>query len=367
MAELRVEIVKIKEINVHPNADRLELATIKGWPIVVQKGMYNSGDEVIFIPIDSILPSELEEKIFPPGSKIKLTKHRVRSIKIRKALSQGMIIPLWYISDNVISYKVGDDVKDILGITKYEPPVRAQAILTGNARSKKRNNPHFNKYSDLQHYKNYPELFKECDQIAITEKCHGTSFRAGYAPFDANRWWKKFLQFIKLAPKYEWVYGSRNVQFQNKIRKKIFYSTNVYAECVETYGLKDKLKPNEIIYGEIYGHGIQKNYTYGCKNNEHKFIAYDVKIDGQWLDYNAFLSFCHQRRIPYAPHLYSGCYNKDELSQYMAGPSELSKDQKVKEGIVIRSTKEQQTYAGRAVLKYINDEYLLMKGQSDLH
>ena len=68
MSDFKVEVVRIKEILEHPNADKLELATIKGWQCVIPKGIYKAGYVVIYIPIDSILPQEIEEKIFPPAT-----------------------------------------------------------------------------------------------------------------------------------------------------------------------------------------------------------------------------------------------------------------------------------------------------------
>lgn len=385
MSTLLVEVVKINEINIHPNADRLELATVKGWQVVVQKNLYQSGDKVIYIPIDSILPQELEERIFGPDSKIKLSKSRVRTIKIRKAISQGMIIPLDYLPSDQGPWDEGDNVMDILGITKFEPPKNAQASLRGNQVSKKQINPNFNKYTNLEHFKNYPDVFNPDDEVIITEKIHGTSFRCGYVKFEPNTWLKKQLQILgkwikttklkvlynfatKIAPEYEWVYGSRNVQLQQrKNSDPIYYNKNVYAECVDNYHLTKILKSNEVIYGEIYGDGIQKHYTYGCKENERRLVIYDIKVNNQWLSYDESIKFCKDRGLPYVPILYQGLYNKDKLVELTSGKSILNSIQKVREGAVIRSVNEEFTYMGRKVLKYINDDYLLLKDQSELH
>jgi RNA ligase (TIGR02306 family) len=71
----KVPLTQILEIKEHPNADRLEIAVVYGFEVVVGKGSYKTGDTVIYIPIDSILPQDLEDHLFPEGSKIKLTKH----------------------------------------------------------------------------------------------------------------------------------------------------------------------------------------------------------------------------------------------------------------------------------------------------
>src|ERR1035437_9805367 len=76
----KVPYTTILDIQPHTNAERLELATVYGFQVIVSKGRYKVGDMAIYIPIDSILPVELEEKIFPKDSKVKLHHHRVRQI-----------------------------------------------------------------------------------------------------------------------------------------------------------------------------------------------------------------------------------------------------------------------------------------------
>ena len=49
-------IQEILEINEHPNADALELATILGWQVVIKKDQFKVGDKVVYVGLDSILP-----------------------------------------------------------------------------------------------------------------------------------------------------------------------------------------------------------------------------------------------------------------------------------------------------------------------
>ncbi len=63
MSSLICEVVKVKEIISHNNADRLEIVKIKGWKCISSKGRYKVGDEVVYIPIDSLIPFELSEKL----------------------------------------------------------------------------------------------------------------------------------------------------------------------------------------------------------------------------------------------------------------------------------------------------------------
>ena len=74
--------------------------------------------------------------------------------------------------------RVGDDVADILGITKYEPPIPSYQRVQ-RKKGSWRNHPMFSKYTDVENFKYYPDLFDEDEEISITEKIHGTSTRYG--------------------------------------------------------------------------------------------------------------------------------------------------------------------------------------------
>jgi RNA ligase (TIGR02306 family) len=96
MSEFKVCFTKIKELLPHPNpvVERLEIAIVYGFQVIVQKGKYNVGDFALFIPIDSILNQDLESLILGPNPKIKFDKHRVKQIRIQKFPSQGMLVPV---------------------------------------------------------------------------------------------------------------------------------------------------------------------------------------------------------------------------------------------------------------------------------
>lgn len=365
MSKLRVEICRIDKVENHPNADRLDLVTVAGWQCVVTKGNFKEGDKCIYIPIDSILPSDVESKIFGPDSKVKLSKSRVKTIKLRGAISQGLAIkPSLLLGE--YEYVEGEDVAEILGITKYEPPIATSPESSAQATPRKKENINFKKYTDISNLKWYPNLF-EGEFVVATEKIHGCNFRAGYVPFDANTLWKKIKQFLGLAPKYEFVYGSRNVQLQNKSTYNGYYSENVYLKMVKKYNLEEKLVPGEVIYGEIYGDGIQKNYSYGCEKGEQKAVFFDLIFNGEYLSFDNFFLTLYMRNLPMAPIVYTGRFNLDALKDHTKGPSRLCPKQEVREGIVVRPEhKEENSYAGRKILKMINDEYLL-KDNTEYH
>ncbi len=369
MSELKVEVVEIEEVLPHGNADRLEIAKIKGWYCVVGKGQFQTGARGVYFPIDSILPPALEATLFPEGSKIKLTKSRVKTTKIRGVISQGLLI-----SPSQVEMQhapVGTDATEALGVKKYEPE---EASIPNNMKpsAKRHTNPNFKEYSDIQNAKNYPRLFEEFETVIATEKIHGTNFRAGWVPYVPHGFWERLktsvLRWISPSwiPKYEFVYGSRRVQLQKKTYNG-FYVENVYTKMVKKYDLENKIRHGYVIYGEIYGGGIQKGYTYGLGENEHDMVIFDIMQDDVYIDVNAARSVCLLSDLPFVPVVYQGSFHWDHIRALTLGPSVLSPAQKVREGVVVRSVKEENSpYAGRKQLKFISDEYLL-KDQSDFH
>jgi RNA ligase (TIGR02306 family) len=365
MSSLKVGVVLIDEILPHPNADRLEIARIAGWNCVIRKGEYHAQDKVVYIPVDSVLPFELESKLFPPDSKVKLEKSRVRTIKLRGAISQGIIATLEELGLEAF-LAVGEDVADELGITKYEPPVKSTpGLLRGNMLSPKKGNSLFRKYTDIENFKYYNILFTPEDIVWVSEKLHGTSVRYALLPTETNTVWKKIKKFFHLLPKYEFCLGSRNVQLQYKLVYDGFYETNVYGKVATQEFIKTKLIPGESVYGEIVGSGIQKDYTYGCNPGEHKFFVYDVMRDGRWLNYRELKEFCNDTNLNLVPVLYEGPYDADLISSLRQGDSTIG-GQKVREGVVIKTTVEKPCIIGRSVLKFLSDDYLL-KEPSDFH
>lgn len=354
MSTFKVEVVKIRDVQKHPNADRLDLITIADWQCVTSRGSFKVGDLAVYFPIDSVLPDSLETKIFGPDSKVKLHNHRVKTIKLRGAISQGMAI-----QPNVVGVigKEGTDVTEFLGVTKYEPPVKSAAPTT-QGKSPKTKNPNFKEYTGIENAKWYPDLFSEGEPVIVTEKIHGTNFRAGWVPYNANTWWKKALKFLGLTPSYEFVYGSHHVELTHK-KFSGYYTENVYAEAVEKYKLKQLLHKGQVVYGEIYGAGIQKGYTYGCGPNERKVVFFDLMMDGEYLDYDLARHWFRIFNLPQVPQLYSGPFTREKILALRDGPSLLDASQKVREGIVVRPKYEGKSYMGRVILKYISDEYLL--------
>lgn len=377
-SEYKVPVTTIKEIKSHSNADSLEFAVVYGFEVIVRKGVYKPGDVILFIPVDSVLPQWLTEKLFGEGSKIKLNKNRVRQIKIRGQYSQGMVVDLEDVMEIIKRTCVGDlkdyleqDFSKVLEITKYEPPTANYQQGVTRKRDKPKENPFFHKYNGVDNIKWYPDLFKPDEDVVVQEKLHGSNCRAAILPFQANTFWKKLVKFFRFAPKFEYCYGSNNVQLQERTNYKGFYGTNVYGAVLERVKAFDKMKPGEIIYGELIGEGIQKNYDYGHK--DHHFVLFDVKfqVEGgsKWLNPIETALYAKERGFDFVPVLYSGKFDKEKIEELVKQPSTYYPNHKVMEGVVIKSLNDYNNptlSSSKKVLKLINPVYL-EKDQSEFH
>lgn len=115
-------IVEIREVNIHPNADKMEIATVLGgWHVCVKKGEFKAGDKAVYIETDSMVPRRPSfEFLFKDAG----TKERVKikPVRLRGQLSEGILFRPEALFDNVADLNIGDDVTEHLDIIKYEPP-----------------------------------------------------------------------------------------------------------------------------------------------------------------------------------------------------------------------------------------------------
>lgn len=107
-------VEQIVDIQPIPDADKIEVATILGWKVVIAKAdNFHIGDKVIYIEIDSKVPERPEFEF------LRDRKFRVRTIRLRGQYSQGLIMPIKILGNK--DYDIGTDVTKELGITYYIP------------------------------------------------------------------------------------------------------------------------------------------------------------------------------------------------------------------------------------------------------
>lgn len=318
-------IQKITELNDIPNSDFLQVASINGWKVVVQKGLYEVGDKCTYFEIDSILPLDL----FPELEKY---KGRIRTIKLRGQISQGYCVPL----PNQ-SLEEGLDVTAVLGVTKYEPP---EEFRSGDAAGSFPS--HIISKTDedrIQSNLELLELFKS-KPFTATLKCDGTSGTWGY---DEN----------------EFFACSRNLKVKD--------GDNVYWNMARKYDLEKKLKVCQtpyVVQAEICGPGIQKNRL-GLTHHEIRvFRVYD-KFRKRFLNCTEMIRFCEVNELPMAEVILFGDkfeYNLETLLMLAEGKYPGTNNER--EGIVFICEEEDQTkFGGRLSFKVISNKYLLDGGE----
>lgn len=368
----QVEIQRIGAVKPHPNADRLDLVAVLGWRCIVGRGSYKPGDVVVYFPVDTLVPEQVQTTL-QGDSKVKVGG-RIKAAKIRGVYSEGMVAP---INDfpAVITQRVGTDVSELLGCTKHDPDANLPEVLRingGKVKPAKDRNMEFPRYTKFTHVARSAFLFDPEDAVVVTEKLHGTSARYGRVASAGflRRLWEAARRIVdrSFRPGTFFV-GSRNVDFAQTGRPQraghTFYGTNVYVKTAEKYDLQAKVRLGEVVYGEIVGPGIQKGWEYTPTLT---FWVYDVSINGRFLDDNELDDYCSARGLNRVPVLDRGRYADFDGRLDMFGTSTFPNT--ICEGVVIRTQKETVVAGQRALAKFVRPEYRIANdkaGGSEWH
>jgi RNA ligase (TIGR02306 family) len=323
-------IQRIEAITPIQGADSIERATVMGWSVIVKKDEFLKDDLCVFFEIDSILPNDA-----PWASFMEPHGFRVKTIKLRGCLSQGLALPLHILQkENHDSYVIGADVTDTLRVTKHEI-ISASADVAGSFPSDvpKTDETRLQSIlSVLDELKNQP--------FYVTIKLDGMSGT-----------------FIRRENELQ-------VCSRNNMLKE---GSGIHWAIANRYDLKRNLPIGFAIQGEVVGPGIQKNRLKLTEPDVFIYNVYDIN-EGRYLDYDQFVIFCHKIGLKTVPIDFE--VSEDELSSFsftLENFLELAKGlyqgtSNRREGIVIRPMKEQRskTLGGdRLSFKVISNEFLL--------
>jgi RNA ligase (TIGR02306 family) len=361
-------VAKIIDIKPIKNADKIELIIINGWSSIVTKGEYKISDLCIIAVTDAIIPETLAESL---NIKNFLRKgNRVRTIKLKGVYSDCLLIPNEIINKPLYD---GMDCMKELGITKYEPPVEMRQLPSGR-KIKYKDNPKFQVYYKFPNIKNVPDIFNENDDVEITRKIHGTNSRYGFVKKVKLSLLDKIKLFLNNKfniggtkwkyCNYEFIYGSSRVQKGSDSNG--FYETDVWKEIADRYNIKKKLfktldyediRPilgdGIILYGEIYGPEIQKNYDYQLKDIDIKF--FDIIIDKDYIAQDNSKFFIeHTLGLKYVDVLYKGRWSKEIQDKFVFNQF-IPNTHIPEEGIVIKALDGNRLKTA----KVINPDYLI--------
>jgi RNA ligase (TIGR02306 family) len=358
-----VPVVEVNEIKPHPNADKLEIAIVGGWQVLTGIGNHNVGDRVVHIPPDSIVPEKWADEWKVRQYLAGKTHNRVKCIKLRGEPSFGFLVP---VPDDLKDVSVGTDTMEFFGIEKYLPPMRGQSMPQGQAR---KSHPLFSKYTGIENFRNYTNLFRRGEPVIFLEKIHGSNVRLGLVNTYIKRkdpisLFLRLLKKIRTRTVEEWVAGSHNVPRkigENPSDSPYTFLMSITAITNMIRAFKDMDVEQVIVYAEVYGSKIQK-LTYGVDG--YTYAVFDIKIDGEFLNWSALKEVCDAYGVSRVPVLYEGAFSADLVKEYGSGKSIVDGADNIREGLVIRPVHEDRTSAGmRKILKYKGIDYLLWSGQ----
>jgi RNA ligase (TIGR02306 family) len=345
MSELKVEVVKIDEIKVHPNADALDLAIVKGWQTVVRKGEFKSGELAVYFPLDSVLPERLSEAI---GVTKYLHSGRVCAAKLRGEPSYGLLWNKQQCEDYIYpppfdtrNFGEDMDLTEGLGVTKWEPP----PDLNDGETEKPHSN--FFCYTDIQNMRNFPNIIQEGEDVRMTEKVHGANHRIGLIDNTL-------------------MVGSHNLRKRENDKSKWWEPVRMFPAVKDLlqHLRKENSDSDVTIFGELYG---VQDLKYGLKNGGLGYRCYDISINGKYLNYFEFSMITSEYRIPVVPVLYRGPFSLDIVKSF-EGKSRIEGADNIIEGVVVTPVIERyDAKIGRVVLKYVYDSYLCRKNGTEFH
>lgn len=332
-------IQTIKFVKPIPDADSIETVGVLGWECVSKKGEFKEGDKCVYFEIDSLLP-EMPEFEFLRKScwNNKLNKFRLKTIRLRRQISQGLALPLSVFPD-LFDYPIGIDLTELLGVKKYDPPIPAE--ITGDARSF---SWPINKTDEIRVQSN--------DEYQFIEKLTNKPY---YISLKLDGTSSTFL----IDPKTdEYHVCGRNYSYKNK-------PSHSFWQINEKYNLEAGLRnlwsqgTRVAIQGECCGPGIQQNKLGLSSFDLYVFNVVNVDTN-QKLKLEETLSVVDKLGLKFVPILEHGenfSYNMTELLEKAKGkyydhfPS--ANPSQEREGIVIRSI------CGQISFKAINNEFLL--------
>jgi len=364
VSSIKVEVTRIHDVRPHDNADALELATVGGWQVCVKKGVYHDGDPVVYFEQGTALPEEvadrlavtqyLKERVDIDGNRA-LVIHRVR---LRGEPSFGLVV------EPDPGMVVGQDVANNYGATKFVPPARATA---GDAIA---DDPRFPAYTEIENMRSYPTLLAEDEVVVVTEKVHGTNCRVGFvaAPIERDdsdpyagvagiEEPEEKMELVRLA-------GSRGLRRSEPADAELMRSNTYWfpwtLDSVQALLTELFLQGHDqaVLYGEIFGLGIQ-SYQYGQLGIA--FRAFDLMVDGAFVDHDAFVALCQTHGVETVPQLYRGPVTLATIKDLSDGESMVGGSHG-REGVVVKPAQERQdVQIGRIILKYVGDNYLFSK------
>lgn len=333
-----------------PDADRIELATVEGFQAVVGKGAYVPGAWVLYIPEQSILPENIIADLGLEGRLSGKAKNRVKPVRLRGCLSQGLLMPLpeWAEPDPTADYA------EQLGITKWAPVVPAHMAGTMVPA------PDLMRWCEVENIRKLRMQDAETGAwfdpldgltVSVTEKIHGTCFIA------------------TMTRDGDVMVASKGVA--GRACSLLEDANNLYWRAYHAHGLADVLRDvlaefpavqSASVYGEVYGHKVQ-DLGYGVPGGA--FAAFDVRAGHEWLSRDHLVAAC-AGRCAVVPELYHGPYDHASVWALADGENVAGEPgAHVREGVVARPVPGRLHGGERLIAKFVSEGYLFRGGGTE--
>lgn len=338
-------IKKISDIMPIEGKDRIALAMVDGWSVIVQKADFGVGDLCVYVEIDSVLPEKPEFEF------LRSKDFRIKTMRMAGVVSQGICFPMRILPPG--EYELGTDVTEILGVKQYEGTMDVEPLVENNNSKKKYPKclmrmawfrklvlpktqnmpfPSFISKTDETRIQNLPHMLKDKREFIATEKIDGTSVTCALVRH------KPKMPFFK--DKFEYMVCSRN----HRLPK----DNSVYWNVSDRYNVEQTLK-NIIgdydwvaIQGECIASNIQKNKYHVTEPDLYVFNL--IYPTGRLGSIEA-KEICENHGLKFVPIVDTNYILPDTVSEvldYAHGQSQLYNT--LREGIVFRSKDGKQSF-----------------------
>jgi tRNA-binding EMAP/Myf-like protein len=378
MSELLVNVVEIREVKPHPNADRLEIAVIDGWEIISGKGNWKVGDWGVHVPPESMVLKEYADEwgVTPYLSfKGDGRAGRVKAARLRGIVSFGFLVPA---PEGV---EIGEDLRRVWEIEKYEPP---EVSLGAGQMSNE--DPLFFRYTNIANLRNEVAAFDPKETHVVTEKLHGTNSRVGwirrenpdYLPLEIADLPEDERHAAWRDNAFELVCGSHKRQVEveqaglyglpiREYGEELNRLRDLVLETLDDTGLGSENLNSLIVYGEIFGPGVQ-DMQYGFDTHTKGYRVFDISLNGHYLSFAKVAQLCQKASLETVPVLFIGELTLDEAFAFAEGNTTINDADQIREGVVIRPTARERSHRnGRYIFKIISGSYLARKGGTENH
>lgn len=362
MSDTPIEVVEVTAVVTHPNADKLEIVKVLGTQFVSGKGDFVPGDLCVYFPPDMMIPETVGKKLgvanylkhsIYPGEMTK-TRCRIGAICLRGTATFGFGIDIGKAMDVMeeldpalhevyFRLEIGDEVTETFGGVKYQPPEnsgRGDCMRQPGA---------FHTYTNIQHYYRNESAILAGTRVRVTEKIHGTNSRVGLVQDEG----------------FEFMCGShrRRIKQADAVGRLSFYWKPLTDDMKEMLEFISRGEDDVIVFGEIYGHGIQKmDYSVPKAAG---YRVFDISVNGEYLDWADVRLYCKMFDIPTVPVLHEGPFSPEMIDRYVSGPTTIASPEIIKskfkgrEGIVITPLEEEfsDSMGRRLILKAVSPDY----------